>query len=257
MLKVYQSVFNNEHDTKLKYIKNNLPKPPFRIILVGSTGSGKSNLIKNICFNREFGYTRYFDEFYIFSGSLDDVYEYKALATNKHKYAVYQNIDFDQLEKLITEMEKSQLISVHKKRNILFVFDDKAFDNISNRNKTNIIDTLFARGRHMRISILISSQKYMQLNQNMRALNLSQLFIFKGTNTIDLDNIAKEHTGEIDIADFRKAITDNLNEQYSFIVIDNKGKDKLLDKNFKPILIKQEMPTDEESSVMEKKTKKT
>ena len=47
-------------DYKLKNIPEQLPKPVFRIVLIGHSGSGKSQFINNILFNNSWGYNKYF-----------------------------------------------------------------------------------------------------------------------------------------------------------------------------------------------------
>ena len=95
-------------DKRLKHIPSTLPQPVFRWVLLGASGSGKSMLIKNILLNKLFGYIKYFDEIYVFNGSLDDVEEMKELV-EKHKLTekikVLNKFDNDKVQGLFDDIE--------------------------------------------------------------------------------------------------------------------------------------------------------
>ena len=101
-------------------------------------------------------------------------------------------------------------------------------------SKTNIIDTLACRGRHACCSYIISTQKYKLLNNNVRALNCTHLFVFAGTNSTDLEAIAEEHNAKYSKEQMIELFRKYLDTKYSFIVIDNVNH-KILDKNFNEI----------------------
>ena len=62
----------NTKTSKSPYIPEHLPQPPFRLVVIGSSNSGKSNMIKNmITRDDEFGYKKHFgDNIIIFSKTL-------------------------------------------------------------------------------------------------------------------------------------------------------------------------------------------
>lgn len=233
MIKVYD---NNERkdDKKLRLLNPKLPQPPFRWIIAAPTQAGKSNLIKNILCNQSFGYNKFFDEVYLFAGSLDDVGEYKRL-TEEHKLSdkcnVYDRFDNAEVKNLYTSIEQDNL---NKPFHTLMIFDDLITDNISNRNKMNIIDSIFIKGRHANISVIIASQIYRAINRNMRILNLSHLTVFHGVNSTDLNAIADEHCGQLTDDDIKQIILNNTTKRYSFITLNykNEMKDRFLNSNF-------------------------
>ena len=242
---------NKKPDTKVNFIANGLPKPKngaLRWILLGPTGSGKSNIIKNVLYHKEWRYVSpngkgYFDEVYAFMGSLDDVEELKQL-TKKYRLedtiSVHNEYDDNLVRKLYRDIEEenSQLISEGKEPSrVLFIFDDQVCNNLSRIGKLTCIDRIFIQGRHAFISTIISTQKAKMLNQNMRVLNVSHFTVFHGTNSYDLNTVSQEHNGNLTPDEFRKILNERLMKKYSFITIDYTRdiQDRLLDEKFNVI----------------------
>lgn len=226
--------FNDDKDENMKYIDDNLPKPPFRWVLQGSTMCGKTNVIFNIIFK---WYIDYFDRFYVFCGSTEDVDRYKLLA-KKYKIAkkfwITQDVDMEELEKLYDELEKA---NEKKMIRSLLVFDDQAFNNINSLSKKkNTIDKIMMAGRHINMSFLMSTQQYTALNKNVRAINISAFTLF-GCNDDELEMIGKEHSNHLTKDEFVNMAKKWTDKKYSFITID-RNKDigeKFRDMEFKPI----------------------
>ena len=84
-----------------------------------------------------------------------------------------------------------------KKRKILIVFDDMIADMINN-NKLNLIVTeLFIRGRKLNISFAFITQSYFKVRKDVR-LNSTHFFIMKIANKRELQQIALNHSSDID-----------------------------------------------------------
>lgn len=225
MLKVYKPVINFD-SSKLKRIDKKLPLPPFRIVLCGPTNCGKTNMVKNFLFNQSWGYNKYFQEFYVWCASLDDLIEYKILARNNkmdERFCFAQVYKDDDVKELITSIEKDNIEKENEEKvNVMTIFDDQITNNITSRSKLNSLDTIFVRGRHFGVSCLISTQKYRSLSSNVRQLNCSHVVVFEGTNMTDLQAIAEEHSGSRTKDEMLKILQDNLKEKFDFIIINNR-----------------------------------
>ena len=107
-----------------------------------------------------------------------------------------------------------------KKCKILIVFDDMIADMISNNNKLNsIVTDLFIRGRKLNISVVFITQSYFKVPKDVR-LNSTHFFIMKIPNKRELQQIALNHSSDIDFKDFMNIYKKCTAKPYSFLVND-------------------------------------
>ena len=91
---------------------------------------------------------------------------------------------------------------------------------IINNNKLNpVVTELFIRGRKLDISILFITQSYLKVPKGVR-LNSKHFFITKIPNKRELQQIALNHSSDIDFKDFIKIYKKCTAEPYSFLVND-------------------------------------
>ena len=90
-----------------------------------------------------------------------------------------------------------------KERNILIVFDDMIADMYNNKNLNPIVTELFIRGRKLNISIVFVTQSYCKVPKEVR-LNTTHFFIMKIPNKKEIQQIAFNHSSDIDFKDFMK-----------------------------------------------------
>ena len=103
-----------------------------------------------------------------------------------------------------------------KKRKILIVFDDMIADMINNNKLNPIVTELFIRGRKLNISIVFITQSYFKMPKDVR-LNF---FIMRIPNKRELQQIALNHSSDIDFKDFMNIYKKCTTEPYSFLVND-------------------------------------
>ena len=160
------------HKTKqyqIKQSKYNVPPTlPFKSIIYAPSNSGKTVLITNLIENI---YRDAFERIYIFSPSISvdgawkstKRYLNEAIPVGDNEPSLYQeNFDESIANEIMTTQKK---ITDHIKKNkesnrllsILIVLDDVA-DDTSQRN-SKALKSLFVKGRHSHISIILSSQK--------------------------------------------------------------------------------------------------
>ena len=106
-----------------------------------------------------------------------------------------------------------------KKRKILIIFDDMIADMIHNNKLNPIVTELFIRGRRLNISIVFITQSYFKVPKDVR-LNSTHFFIMKITSQRELQQIALNHSSDIDFKDFMNIYKKCTKEPYSFLVND-------------------------------------
>ena len=89
-----------------------------------------------------------------------------------------------------------------------------------NNNKLNpIVTELFIRGRKLNISIVFITQSYFKVLKDVR-LNSTHFFIMKISNKTELQQIALNHSSDIDFKDFMNIYKKCIKEPYSFLIND-------------------------------------
>ena len=104
-----------------------------------------------------------------------------------------------------------------KKRRVLIVFHDMIADMESNKKLSPIVTELILRGRKLNISLAFISQSYFKVSETIR-LNSTHCFIMKIPKKRELQQIASNHSSDIDCKDFMKLYKDYTKEPYSFLV---------------------------------------
>ena len=100
-----------------------------------------------------------------------------------------------------------------KKRKILIVFDDMIADMINNNKLNPIVMELFIR--KLNISIVFITQSYFKVPKDV-TLNSTHFFIMKIPNKRELQQIALNHSSDIDFKELHLCTA----EPYSFLVND-------------------------------------
>ena len=89
----------------------------------------------------------------------------------------------------------------NKKRKILIVFHDMVADMLSNKKLNPMVTELFIRGRKLNVSPVFITQSYFAILRIIR-LNSTHYFIMKVPNKQELQQIACNHSSDIDFKDF-------------------------------------------------------
>ena len=202
-----------EHNSKWPHI----PDHPYRILIVGGSGSGKTNALLNLVNNQPD-----IDKIYLYE---KDPYEakYQYLINKREKVGLDHFDDPKAFIEYSNDMQDVyKNIEDHnpgKKRKILIVFDDMIADMINNKKLNPIVIELFIRGRKLNISIVFITQSYFKVPKDVR-LNFTHFFIMKTPNKRELQQIALNHSSDIDFKDFMKIFKKYTAEPYFFLVND-------------------------------------
>ena len=92
-------------------------------------------------------------------------------------------------------------------------------DIMTNKNFQAIINELFIRCRKLNISLVFIIQSYFSVPKEFR-LNSAHYLIMKIHNKIEFQNIAINHSADIEYKNFLKIYRNCTNEPYSFLTID-------------------------------------
>ena len=104
-------------------------------------------------------------------------------------------------------------------RKVLIVFDDTIADIMTNKKFQAVIKELFIRCRKLNISLVFITQSYFSVAKDVR-LNSRPYFIMKINNSIELKNIAINHSADIDYKDFMKIYRECTKKPFNFSTID-------------------------------------
>ena len=202
-----------EHNSKRPYI----PDQPYRILVIRGSGSGKTNALLNLINNQPD-----IDKIYLHA---KDPYETKYQYLNNKR----EKVGLDHFDDPKAFMEYSNdMQDVYKniedynpikKRKVLIVFDDMIADMINDKKLNPVVTELFIRGRKRNISIIFITQSYFKVPKDVR-LNSTQFFIMNIANKRELQQIALNHSFDIDFKDFMKIYKKYTAKPYPFLVND-------------------------------------
>ena len=186
-----------EHNSKWPYI----PDHPYRILVVVGSGSGKTNALLNLINNQPD-----IDKIYVYAKDPHEV-KYQYLINKPEKVGLDHYDDpkgFMEYSNDMQDVYKNiEDYNPRKNRKVLIVFDDMIADMINNKNLNPIVTELFIRGRKFNISIVFITQSYFKVPNDVR-LNSTDFFIMKILNKRELQQIALNHSSDIDFKYFIK-----------------------------------------------------
>ena len=204
---------NKKHNEKWPYI----PDHPYRILIIGGSGSGKTNALLHLIKEQDD-----IDKIYLYAKDLSKP-KYEYLIKNRENAGTKHLNDLNAFIECSNAMdgvyENIDYYNPSRKRKILIVFDDMIADIMTNKKFQSIIKELFIRCRKLNISLVFITQSYFSVPKDVR-LNSTHYLIMKINNKRELQNIAINHSADIDYKDFMKIYRECTKEPYSFLTID-------------------------------------
>ena len=192
-----------------------IPDHPYRILIIGGSGSGKTNLLLNLIENQPD-----IDKIYLYA---KDPYEskYQYLINKREGVGInhfndpkafieYSN-DMHDVYKNIDDYNPD------KENKILIVFNDMIADMIHNKRLNSIVTELFIRGRKLNISLVFITQSYFRVPKDVRN-NTTHFFITKIPNKREIEQIAR--SSDINTKHFVNIYGKFTAEPYSLFVYD-------------------------------------
>ena len=105
------------------------------------------------------------------------------------------------------------------KRKILILFDDIIADMLSNKKRNPIVTELFIRERRLNYPLVFITESYFAVPKNI-GLNLTHYFVMKILTKRELQQIAFNHSSDIDFQDFMNLYKKCTAKPYSSLVSD-------------------------------------
>ena len=191
----YANENKTEHNSKWPYILDY----PYRILIKGGSLSGKTNALLNLINNQPD-----IDKIYLYA---KDPYEakYQHLINKRESVGINHFNDPKAFTEYSNDMrnvyKNINYYNPDKENKILIVFDDMIADMIHNKKLNSIVTELFIRGRKLNISLVFITQSYFKVPKDVR-LNTSHFFIAKIPNKRELQQIAINHSSDINTKNF-------------------------------------------------------
>ena len=194
-------------------------KIPFRMLLIGPSGSGKSNTVLNIL--------------QVFHSTFTTC----TIVTRNKQEPLYQWLEtrIPATHLQITEGIETipDLDSYDKRKNHIIIFDDLLLE-----NNLKSIGEYFIRARKLNVSCIFLSQSYFSPDKHFKLLrrNCNYLVIKRGCSIRDLILILREYSLDLTKKDFVKLYQDATNNMQDFLLIDvDAPPEKRFRKNFEVI----------------------
>ena len=201
--------FNEDENTNFTQLYRYMPDKPFRMLICGNSGSGKTNLLYHMLMKP----LVFFDQVHLYGKNLEqEKYKHMIETMNDISRQVgydimhYNNDEIKPVDSLDSDSQK------------IVIFDDFICD----KNQKPLID-YFIQGRHKNCSVIYLSQSFYKTPKDIR-LNCSHYVIYEFPSNNERNLISRELNVTKD--QYERATK----KPYSFMYVDKPK--KMVKRNF-------------------------
>ena len=206
------------NENKTKHNKNwpYTPNHPYRILIIGGSGSGETNVLLNLIENQPG-----IDKIYLYA---KDPYghKYQYLINKREGVGINHFNDSKAFIEYSNDMhdvyKNISYYNPDKENKILIVFDDIIADMIQSKMLNSIVTELIIRGRKLNISLVFITQSYFKVPKDVR-LNTTHFFIRKILSKRELQQNAINHSSDINTEDLISIENVKLNRMFFLLMI--------------------------------------
>jgi Poxvirus A32 protein len=217
------------------------PRHPYRLLIIGASGQGKTNVLLNLLTEYV-----YYDRLYLYAKTADsedkylwlaeylkqaeDLAQEKAIESSIGNQTVLDTENPSQSFKIVQAWDTTldNLVPVddldEQKQNLI-VFDDMTLEG---RQAHNRISEHFIRGRKKNCSYIYIGHSFFLLPKIIR-INISDIIIFPPDNKKEIQELAKTYATRIEFKEFQRLLNEtrdpNVKDGHEFIYIDTRAKD--------------------------------
>ena len=169
---------NYANENKTKHNKNwpYIPDHPYRILIIGGSGSRKTNVLLNLIENQPD-----IDKIYLYAKNPYEA-KYQYVINNREGVGIDHFNDrkafIDYSNEMHDVYKNIDEYNPDKENKILIVFDDMITYMIHNKKLNSIVTELFIRGRKLNISLVFITQSYLKVPKDVR-LNTSHFLLLQ------------------------------------------------------------------------------
>lgn len=185
-----------------------LPDNPFLALVVGKSGSGKTNVIINAIMQNMIP----FDEIIVYSKTLEQpklayLAENIRQAEKKTKTKIGTFVDNE------AELPAPQDLDPKKKKVVLF-------DDVLEEAQGGKMSMYYTRGRHVCCNVIFAAQGFFRLKKSAIRENCNYILLFKNISKGDIQQIGRLYAPDISIKQFEKFYYSGTKAPHSFVSMD-------------------------------------
>ena len=185
-------------------------KGPPTIIIIGSRGTGKTYLLKQLMYH-----FRKIPAGMIITGSEASAETFGEFFPRSF---IYDEVDTERIEKIADTQTKLRKKKTEGDYSSCLIFDDCGYDKSITRKK--IIKKIFCNGRHLKILLVMTVQYCKDIPPDLRS-NADYVFILKENVQENKKKLWKEYAGIVDDFDTFNQIMNSCTDNRGVLVIDN------------------------------------